>query len=121
MYDPEASSLVPPTPLIHPEFKQNALDAGDALKACVDCSGFDVTSLQDSEFRLNKIARKDVQDFHDLWFRPLAPNTNPELCGYCTITDWPQIGENAVMIVQYESLRICVRAGASGGETMFVL
>lgn len=56
--------------------------------------------------------RTDLEEFRNIWLRE-HPGQFPDqncLCGSWSIDDWPEYINEAVMIVEFKTVRICVRA-----------
>ncbi|POS68857.1 hypothetical protein DHEL01_v212749 [Diaporthe helianthi] len=109
-------------PLINPDFVENPVNPAWPLsQACADCLHLESISLPQPGGGEPNIRREDVEDFRNTWVRS-RPWEIPEansISGYWTVGDQrSSILENAILLVQYKTFRVCVQVGPTNSETL---
>lgn len=109
-------------PWLHPRWLPEAVPNEIGRPTCVLSGGINVGRIcSPTDTNTPRIRRRDLEDFRRIWLQNNYGNTNnPSLLrGYWEIDNWEQIGRGSIVVVQYRTLRVCLRGGS--GTVMCVV
>lgn len=102
-------------PLLHPAWRPETSHFEIGRQTCLLSNGITIGGIYDpSDMGPSRIRRGDVEDLRRIWLQNDYGNTNrPSLLrGYWKIDNWEHDGDKAISIIQYRTLRVCLRGGS---------